>query len=112
MGAEYAQPLALPCLNFFCDYAPVASNKKTFLLAKGSVLNSTYRLRLVDTLVIHDKGVTKGFGLTSLSGVRRGFMPPQLNTNKNFGHLSITCSNYQFVPGSIFILSKCGCPLI
>ena len=37
-----------------------------FLLAKGSVLNSTYRLRLVDTLVTHAKGVTK---IPSLRGL-------------------------------------------
>ena len=37
-----------------------------------------YILGLVDMLVTHAN--TKGFGLTSLSGVRRGFMPPQLKT--------------------------------
>ena len=35
-----------------------------------------YRSGLVDTLVTHAN--TKGFGLTSLSGVSHGFMPPQL----------------------------------
>ena len=49
-------------------------------LAKGSVLNSMYRLGLVDMLVTHAN--IKGFSLTSLSGVRRGFMPPQLKTKK------------------------------
>ena len=40
-----------------------------------------YRLGLlVDMLVTHAN--TMGFGLTSLSGVHRGFMPPQLKTNK------------------------------
>ena len=39
-----------------------------------------YRSGLVDTLVTHAN--TKGFGLTSLSGVRRGFMPPQLKTKQ------------------------------
>ena len=35
-----------------------------------------YNLGLVDPLVTHAN--TKGFGLISLSGVRRVFMPPQL----------------------------------
>ena len=39
-----------------------------------------YRLGLVNKLVTHANA--KGFGLTSLSGVCRGFMPPQLKTNK------------------------------
>ena len=38
----------------------------------------TYRSGLVDLLVTHGHANTKGFGLTSLSGVRRGFMPSQL----------------------------------
>ena len=37
-----------------------------------------YRSVLVDKLVTHVN--TKGFGLTSLSGFRRGFMPLQLKT--------------------------------
>ena len=39
-----------------------------------------YRLGLVDMIFTHAN--TKGFDLTSLSGVRRGFMPPQLRTTK------------------------------
>ena len=45
-------------------------------------LNSMYRSGLVNTLVTHATN-TKGFGLTSLSGVRHGFMPPQLKTKQN-----------------------------
>ena len=37
-----------------------------------------YRLGPVNMLVTHAKAM--GFGLTSLSGVRRGFMPSQLKT--------------------------------
>ena len=44
------------------------------------MLNSMYRSGLVNTLGTHAN--TKGFGLTSLSGVRRGFMPPQLKTKQ------------------------------
>ena len=40
-----------------------------------------YRLGLVNTLVTHAN--TKGFGLTSLSGVGHCFMPPQLKTKQN-----------------------------
>ena len=40
-----------------------------------------YRSGLVNTLVNHAN--TKGFGLTSMSGVRRGFMPPQLKNKTN-----------------------------
>ena len=41
-----------------------------------------FRLGLVDTLVTHAN--IKGFGLTPLSGDRRGYMPPLLKTkNKN-----------------------------
>ena len=43
------------------------------------VLNSMFRLGLVDTLVTH--AIMKGFGLASLSGVHRGYMPPWLKTN-------------------------------
>ena len=39
-----------------------------------------YRSGLVDTLVTHAN--MKGLGLTPLFGDRRGFMPPQLKTNK------------------------------
>ena len=39
-----------------------------------------FRLGLVDTLVTHAN--IKGFGLTPLSGDRRGYMPPLLKTNK------------------------------
>ena len=39
-----------------------------------------YRSGLVETLVIHAN--TKGFGLTSYSGVLRGFIPPQLETKQ------------------------------
>ena len=39
-----------------------------------------YRYGLVDTLVTHAN--TKWFDLTSLSGVRRGFLPPQLKTKQ------------------------------
>ena len=41
-----------------------------------------YRSGLVDTLVTHAN--TKGFGLTSLSGVRHDFMLPQLKTKQIF----------------------------
>ena len=55
-----------------------------FLLAQGSVLvlvlNSMYRSGLVDTLVTHAN--MKGLVLTPLFKDRRGFMPPQLKTNK------------------------------
>ena len=51
-----------------------------------------YRSGLVDTLVTHAN--TKGFGLTSLSGVRCGFMPPQLKTNKQ--RFLPATENYQF----------------
>ena len=37
-----------------------------------------FRSGLVDTLVTHAK--IKGFGLTTLSGDRPGFMPPLLNS--------------------------------
>ena len=39
-----------------------------------------YKSGLVNTLGTHAN--TKGFGLTFLSGVRRGFMPPQLKTKQ------------------------------
>ena len=41
-----------------------------------------YRLGLVYMLVTNAN--TKGFGLTSLSGVCRGSMPPQLKTKQDF----------------------------
>ena len=41
------------------------------------------RLGLVDTLVTHAN--IKGFGLTPLSGDRRGYMPPLLKTKQNKG---------------------------
>ena len=42
---------------------------------------------------------SKGFGLTSLSGVRSGFMPPQLKTKqKDFAH--ILFKFFQFFTGS------------
>ena len=40
-----------------------------------------YRLRLVDTLVTHTN--IEGFGLTPLSGDRRGYMPPLLKTKQD-----------------------------
>ena len=43
-----------------------------------------YRSGLVDTLVTYAN--TKGFGLTSLSGVRHGFMPPHLKTKQKQIH--------------------------
>ena len=42
------------------------------------VLNSMFRSGLVDTLVTHAN--KEGFGLTPLSGDRRGYMPPLLKT--------------------------------
>ena len=39
-----------------------------------------YRWCLVNTLATHAN--TKGFGLSSLSVVRHGFMPPQLKTKQ------------------------------
>jgi len=42
-------------------------------------------LGLVDTLVTHAN--TKGFGLTSMSGVRRDFMLPQLKTKNELKNL-------------------------
>ena len=43
-----------------------------------SVLNSMYRLSLVDSLV--NPANNKGFDMTALSGVRRDVMPPQLKS--------------------------------
>jgi hypothetical protein len=40
-----------------------------------------FRLGLVNTLVTHAN--IKGFGLTPLSGERRGYMPPLLKTKNN-----------------------------
>ena len=56
-----------------------------------------YRSGLVDTLAIHAN--TKGFGLTSLSGVTHGFMPPQLKNKTKFlfqyaAFISILCMLY------------------
>ena len=50
-----------------------------------------------DTLVTHAN--SNGFALTSLSGVRSGFMPPQLKTKqKDFAH--ILFKFFQFFTGS------------
>jgi hypothetical protein len=60
------------------------------------------RLGLVDTLVMLTQ---MGFGQTSLSGVRRGFMPPQLKTKqKNIGNLCIKSDleKYHFLVLPIF----------
>ena len=45
------------------------------------VLNSMFRLGLVDNLVTH--GNTKGFGLIPLSGARCDYMSPLLKTKTN-----------------------------
>ena len=62
-------------------------------IAKGSVLvlytKFNYRLGLVDMLVT--LAITRGFGLTSLSGVLRGFMPPQLKTKYKKARIFHTC---------------------
>ena len=39
--------------------------------------------------------IAKGLGLTPLLGDRRGFMPPQLKTNKTFEYTKIILSNYK-----------------
>ena len=66
---------------------PIVQNcylyNQKFLLAKESVLvlsvlDSMYRLGLVDMLVTHTN--MNVFGLTSLSGALHGYMPPQLKT--------------------------------
>ena len=59
---------------FFKQYQAVRLND----FRQFSTIFSIYRLGLVGTLVTHAN--KKGFGLASLSGVCRGFMPPQLKT--------------------------------
>ena len=70
----------------FRTYSFICEN---FLLAQGpvlvSVLNSMYRLGLVNTLVTHAN--IKVFGLTPLSGDRHGYMPPLLKTKTRFPDL-------------------------
>ena len=59
-----------------------------FLLAQGSVLvlctEFNVQIGLVDTLVTHTN--IEGFGLTPLSGDRRGYMPPLLKTKQIIFH--------------------------
>ena len=79
MGGRVCPTIGFASPKNLCDQAQL--HIKNFLLAKGSLLNSTYRLGLVDTLVTHAN--MKGLGLTPLFGDRRhGFMLPQLKTNK------------------------------
>ena len=54
-----------------------------FVRSLGDCRPSKYRSGLVDLLLTHGHANTKGFGLTSLSGVRRGFMPSQLKTKNS-----------------------------
>ena len=58
------------------------------------VLNSMFRLGLVNTLVTHTK--EKGFGLASLSGVHRGYMPPWLKTKQTNYYHSIKVDAQEF----------------
>ena len=80
--------------NYFCKPTPQTTKidnsnswQMNFYEPKGlyqySVLNLMYRSGLVDTSVSHAN--IKGLGLTRLSlfGDPCGFMPPQLETNKN-----------------------------
>ena len=57
---------------------------ENFLLAQGSVVvfctKFNVQIGVVDMLVTHAN--MKGFGLTHLFGDHRGYMPPQLKTNK------------------------------
>ena len=47
-------------------------------------LNSMFRSWLVNTFVTH--AIKEGFGLTTLSGDRSGYMPPLLKKNKTTSH--------------------------
>jgi hypothetical protein len=44
-----------------------------------------------------------GFGQTSLSGVRRGFMPPQLKTKTNHAHVKTPGILNKFPENKIFV---------
>ena len=59
---------------------------KNFLLSKGSVLVlcSKFNVQIRVVVMLVTNANTKGFGLTSLSGVRSGFLPPQLKTKHSF----------------------------
>ena len=73
----------------FADYFTYEINTRPtcviFTTSLGSVLvllvlNSMFRLGLVDTLVTHAN--KEGFGLTPLSGDCGGYMPPLLKTKQ------------------------------